>query len=67
MPPLTDFIPVGKLHNSIPTSRKLADFRIRVAENGDDGSDDEDVVAGEVAQTYKCPLSLTTFKNPVTS
>jgi len=36
-------------------------------EDGDDSDDEDDVQVGGVTQDYKCPISLTTLKNPMTS
>jgi E3 SUMO-protein ligase NSE2 len=36
-------------------------------EVGDDSDDDDDVEVGGVTQDYKCPLTLTTLKDPMTA
>ncbi|CDO71464.1 hypothetical protein BN946_scf184909.g58 [Trametes cinnabarina] len=36
-------------------------------EDGDDSDDDDDVQVGGVTQDYKCPLTLTTLVDPLTS
>ncbi|KAJ7175756.1 hypothetical protein C8R46DRAFT_989868 [Mycena filopes] len=43
----------------------ITDFIPR--ENGDESDDDDDVIMGGVTQEYKCPLLMTTLKNPLTS
>ena len=38
-----------------------------VTEGGDASDDEEDLEVGGVTQDYKCPISLTTLVNPMTS
>jgi hypothetical protein len=37
------------------------------AEDGDESDDEDDVQVGGITQDYKCPITLTTLVNPMTS
>ena len=65
MPPITDFIPRGDPSSSLAT-RWLLLIRMP-AEDGDESDDEDDVQVGGVTQDYKCPITLTTLVNPMTS
>ena len=63
MPPVTDFIPKGKLPWVVFLTAQL----IFWTEDGDDSEDEDDVQVGGVTQDYKCPITLRPLTDPLTS
>jgi hypothetical protein len=62
MPPVTGIIPKGTCS---PVLIHIQGTQI-FPEDGDD-SEDDDMEIGGVTQDYKCPLTLTTFVDPMTA
>jgi hypothetical protein len=64
MPPVSQLIPKGLLHEYGFSSSFCSDA---ITEDGDESDEDDDIEVGGVTQDYKCPISLTTLVDPMRS